>query len=74
MVMQERKRSLTVEEIKNLPPPTPEAQARRRAALEDIRVHREEMASRWGGPLSEQEFLSLLFGPGEADCLENSNE
>jgi len=64
MVMQHRPPVLTVEEARNLPPPSPEEIARRRRALEAMRVRLElercQFLARGGVPLSGDEFMKVI--------------
>ncbi len=64
MVMQHRSRILTVEEARNLPPPTPEEVERRREASEKLiaRLDQQRCAflARGGVPLSPDEFMAAI--------------
>ncbi len=68
MVMQRGRRVLTVEEARNLLPPSEEELERRRAVLEEILALRAEiLRSRGGVPISAEDMeWALLHGDDEA--------
>ncbi len=71
MVMQERRRYLTVEEARRLGPPSAEQLARRDDALRGMATVAEEiLAMRGGVPLSEEEIDELLDRDRDDDTSE----
>lgn len=71
MVMESPHRVLTVEEARNLPPPSPELIEHRRRALARAEAFSDglkaEIRSRLGRDLSQDELESLLGRDGESD-------
>jgi hypothetical protein len=68
MVMQ-RKRVLTVEEAKQLPPPTEEELAQRRAVLRAMsELARRTVERRGGQPISDEDLEWALSWDDEDDC------
>ena len=68
MVMQHRRRVLTVEEARNLPPPSPEETAQRERAFKAMQELREEILRERGGvPISEEDIEWALRWDDDED-------
>lgn len=67
MVMESPHRVLTVEEARNLPPPSPELIEQRRRALSEMRALGTRIADRRGTPLSDSELDEALRRADEDD-------